>query len=83
MTRKRFIKLCMARGYSRNEANELAREGIETYGAYSVLFMVTLLGSSEFYEAFSEALRTAAGIVQEVCDRFMNEIERIKRSLQE
>lgn len=24
MTRKRFVKLCMARGYSRNEAQELA-----------------------------------------------------------
>lgn len=83
MTRKRFIKLCMARGYSRNEANALAREDIEAYGAYSVLFTVTLLDSSEFYEAFSEAIRTAAGIMQEVCDRFMDEIERIKKSLQE
>ena len=83
MTRKRFIKLCMARGYSRNEANELAREGIEAYGAYSVLFMITLLGSYEFYEAFSEAIRTAASIVEEACDRFMDEVRQIKKLLQE
>ena len=29
MTRKRFIKLLMAQGYSRNEARELARFGYE------------------------------------------------------
>lgn len=83
MTRKRFIKLCMARGYSRNEANELARESIEVYGAYSVLFMITLLGSYEFCEAFSEAIRTAASIVEEACDRFMDEVRQIKKLLQE
>ena len=27
MTRKRFIKLLMAKGYSRNEANQIARTG--------------------------------------------------------
>ena len=26
MTRKRFVKLCMAQGYSRNTANEIAAE---------------------------------------------------------
>lgn len=83
MTRKRFIKLCMARGYSRNEANELAREGVELYGAYSVLFVVTLAGSSGFYEAFSAAIRIAAGIVREVCGRLLDEVVRIKKSLQE
>ena len=86
MTRKRFVKLCMARGYSRNEANELAREGVAIYGSYSALFVVTLLGSSEFYEAFSEAVRIAANIVQEVCDKLTeptDEIGKIKESVLE
>lgn len=34
MTRKRFVKLIMARGYSRNEANELARAVVEDGGSY-------------------------------------------------
>lgn len=34
MKRKRFIKLMMAKGYSRNEANEIAELQIAVYGAY-------------------------------------------------
>ena len=36
MTRKRFVKLLMARGYSRNISNSIAKNirGIYTYAAY-------------------------------------------------
>ena len=34
MTRKRYIKLLMAQGYSRNEAHEFAREVAKRGGSY-------------------------------------------------
>ena len=34
MTRKRFVKLLMARGYDRDEANERALEVVESGGSY-------------------------------------------------
>lgn len=35
MTRKRFVKLCMARGYSRNEAQELALDAKQKGRSYA------------------------------------------------
>lgn len=35
MTRKRFVKLCMARGYSRNEAQELALDARQKGRSYA------------------------------------------------
>ena len=35
MTRKRFVKLCMARGYSRNEAQELALDARQKGHSYA------------------------------------------------
>lgn len=35
MTRKRYIKLLMAQGYSRNEANARARRVVESDGVYA------------------------------------------------
>ena len=37
MTRKRFVKLCMAKGFSRNEANKCARSGIAFGCTYQIL----------------------------------------------
>ena len=38
MTRKRFIKLVMSKGYSRNSAVELARRGPAWKGGYEALY---------------------------------------------
>ena len=35
MTRKRFIKLCMSKGYSRNAAEKMRRDAIAGYGNYA------------------------------------------------
>lgn len=83
MTRKRFVKLCMARGYSRNEANEMAREGIGTCGSYSELFVIMLMCSSDFHKEFCEAVQYAVDRIQEFCGRLADEIHRIVRLLQE
>lgn len=40
MTRKRFIKLLMAKGYSRNAANELADEVLERGMGYESAYIV-------------------------------------------
>lgn len=37
MTRKRFIKLCMANGMQRNAANEQAKR-VGMYGSYEVMY---------------------------------------------
>ncbi len=43
MTRKRYVKLLMAKGYSRNEANAKAKVVVEKGGVYA----------SEYYEQFN------------------------------
>ena len=43
MTKKRYVKLLMAKGYSRNEANAKARAVVEKGGDYA----------SEYYEQFN------------------------------
>ena len=42
MTRKRFVKLLMARGYSRNEAAELARSGYKGQPYTELYFIATI-----------------------------------------
>jgi hypothetical protein len=39
MTRKRFVKLLMSEGYSRNEANEMAKDAREGY-SYEVSYLI-------------------------------------------
>lgn len=51
MTRKRFIKLCMSRGCSRNRANAIARSirAVYPYAAYSVWYFCEQATSSLCY----------------------------------
>lgn len=39
MTRKRFVKLLMSEGYSRNEANEVTKDALEGY-SYEISYLV-------------------------------------------
>ena len=46
MTRKRFVKLLMARGYSRDEANERAWEVVERGCSYELTYYEIVVGFS-------------------------------------
>lgn len=82
MTRKRYVKLLMSRGFSRNEANAVAQRALQIQGSYSaaakyirpkIKFVVE--GLEEFQDAlFQDALfRVSASMedlaraVQELC----------------
>ena len=51
MTRKRYVKLLMAQGYSRNEANRSARYAVAEGGSYQ-----------EEYDDLEEMLRKMRGL---------------------
>lgn len=77
MTRKRYIKLLMSRGFSRNEANAVAQRALQIQGSYSaaakyirpkIKFVVE--GLEEFQDALfrvSASMEDLARAVQELC----------------
>lgn len=64
MTRKRFVKLLMAEGYSRNKANSLARETIAGGCTYEFQLLLLRLGNNFPDVAFPD-LKYAFGKVAE------------------
>lgn len=66
MTRKRFVKLLMSRGYSRNEAATKAQIGICAHGRYDVAYFAIRLidGDSELMEAVQEVCKIIAEITE-------------------
>lgn len=54
MTRKRYVKLLMAKGWSRNSANEMAERVREQGGSYQQIGYVYT--PSEFAEALNKAV---------------------------
>lgn len=77
MTRKRYVKLLMSRGFSRNEANAVAQRALQIQGSYSaaakyirpkIKFVVE--GLEEFQDALfrvSASMENLARAVQELC----------------
>lgn len=66
MTRKRFVKLLMAEGYSRNGANEIADEVLEDGFSYAegyeyVMRMLTLV--QETLQALSDEVHRSVEII--------------------
>lgn len=70
MTRKRFVKLCMSKGYSRNTARRLATDAQEDGASYE-----TALQQVEFagqlirdidWEAFGRAMNSVIEIVGKI-----------------
>lgn len=57
MTRKRFVKLLMARGYSRNDANQAALTAISNGHTYEGVYFAVRVndGDAEAVEAVREA----------------------------
>ena len=70
MTRKRFVKLLMSSGMSRNRANAYARRAIEHYGSYDAAnvqtIQQTLTVCVEGIEWFKEALLRISDVIADV-----------------
>lgn len=64
MTRKRFVKLCMANGYSRNSANRIADAVVADGKTYA-----------EVYKALSAVKKLTAAIVPAVSETVQRIIE--------
>lgn len=68
MTRKRFVKLLMAKGYDRNEANgraDVCREcGFSYEAAYQAIYRIDI---SDVFGRISEALNTITDTARKVC----------------
>lgn len=65
MTRKRFVKLLMARGYSRNEATTLAQCAVRTRSTYDTMYFAVRLkdGDSELMQA----VEAMCNLIADVC----------------
>lgn len=65
MTRKRFVKLMMADGYSRNEALDVA-ERVQGDGSYEQTYRAlhTLKSLPNLQQSISEAAETAGRIIR-------------------
>lgn len=66
MTRKRFIKLCMSKGISRNSASEIATTGIA-------------LGYT--YESLLDAQSTMTDAINKMCDLIVEAIPTVIQAL--
>ena len=70
MTRKRFVKLLMARGYSRNEANSRASVVVSARLTYEQGYFAALLesGDSEAWEAVQAVCAKIVAVVQSIAE---------------
>ena len=70
MTRKRFVKLLMSSGMSRNHANAYARRAVEHYGSYDAAnaqtIQRTLTVCVEGIEWFKEMLLRISDVIVDV-----------------
>lgn len=67
MTRKRFIKLMMAEGYSRNEAREWAEGAAFSGVSYAELYRSsTFRWSREFERIYEAAEKIRAGCIEAI-----------------
>lgn len=82
MTRKRFVKLLMSSGMSRNRANAYARRAVEHYGSYDAAnaqtIQRTLTVCVEGIEWFKEILLRVA---DDIADTIRQNKEFINESL--
>ena len=75
MTRKRFVKLMMARGYDRNGANKLADEARRTNQSYQAY--------DDFYNSFERTLSDAAYSVGEPFPKVVELVAKVARAFGE
>lgn len=64
MTRKRFVKLLMADGYSRNKANSIAKQTVADGDTYEFRLLLLRVGNN-FPDVALQELKAAIGKVAE------------------
>ena len=68
MSKKRFIKLMMSRGYSRNTATALAAQ-VSRYGSYAAMYQrVVIELFPTFVQAMSDIIRSVFNGLAAMCD---------------
>lgn len=79
MTRKRFIKLLMADGYSRNEANEFADDAKEGY-SYNFLYSLhcVMRENPSYLEYF---LKKVTNTIERIVEIIPETIQQIKDNI--
>lgn len=87
MTRKRFIKLCMSKGYSRNSAEALAADaladGMSYEQAMETVLWVANTDWAEVGAAISRTIEAIAEAVRKVAIAAGQAIETIGRNIRE
>ena len=83
MTRKRFVKLLMSRGYSRNEANSRARAAVSAGFTYDCAYFAVCVetGDSEALEAVQAVLDRIAQIAKSWTETMWRLSKAIKEAL--
>lgn len=83
MTRKRFVKLLMSRGYSRNEANSRARAAVSAGFTYDCAYFAVRVetGESEALEAVQAVLDRIVQVVKSWTETMWRLSKAIKEAL--
>ena len=84
MTRKRFVKLLMSKGYSRNEANQIADTRKKDQPYAELCF--TACFAKDFPDMHTRFMEAAQRIVTEVCaamDKFAEDLKKVAESIHE
>lgn len=68
MTRKRFIKLLMSEGVSRNEANSIAKYSINVYSNYESGYRMWKLSTGCHLSDITDAFQKAATAIGSIVD---------------
>lgn len=80
MTRKRCVKLLMAKGYDRNTANAIAAEAVIAYGSYAKGFEQTLQIKSAIENIDFFALRD---VIENFCTTVVDAVAAFTRTFKE
>ncbi|SCJ78807.1 Uncharacterised protein [uncultured Flavonifractor sp.] len=67
MTRKRFVKLIMARGISRNEANELAGRVVDACVSYKDAYKAYTTSLPKVFDTIRTAVEAIQRVANAIC----------------
>ena len=81
MTRKRFVKLLMSRGYSRNEANQAALTAISDGHTYDGVYFAVRVNDGD--PEVLEAVKAVCDRIAEAVADFQNAINAITQKIVE
>lgn len=80
MTRKRYVKLMMAKGWNRNAANAFA-DRVREVGSYDKLWYSNCFTPQALVDAFNAVVKNLRPAIQAVCLSVAGWLERMADSL--